>query len=253
MGYKEDVLDFLVITEWHKAGYTGKVIKILSDEKVCKKVHPDVISPAGFSSKRGHGDDVMTHIKLVAPDAEFIAYPFGGQFNENSYKCDSAEYIKEHGVHVFTTSELGQYPSKGKQKAMQDCINAGCIFFAAAGNINEKGLREESKYEGYLAIGGVKPKFTGEYKWNEPIYDWNNMQKVSYSSVGPELDFVIIAEMLGVSGTSFCSPVFAGMVGLVQQFFEEKIIAAATLILYNERKVGGSDKTTETRFFQWIT
>ena len=222
MGYKQDALDFLGITEWHKQGYTGKGTKILSDEKVCKKVHSDVISPAGFSSKRGHGDDVMTHIKLVAPDATFIAYPFSGQFNDNSYKCDSAEYIKEHGVHVFTTSELGQYPSKGKQKAIQDCIDAGCLFFAAAGNIDEKGLREESKYEGYLAIGGVKPKFTGEYKWNDPVYDWDNFYKASYSSVGEELDYVTIAEILGVSGTSHCAPVFATMVGLVQQFFLEK-------------------------------
>ena len=223
MSYKEDALDFLGITAWHKAGYTGKGIKILSDEKVCKKKHPDVISPSGFSSKSGHGDDVMSHIKLVAPDAEFIAYPFGGTFGNGKYECDSAEYIKENKVHVFTTSEVGSYPSKSKQQAMQDCIDAGCIFFASAGNDNQKGLKEEVKYDGYWAIGGVKPKFTGEYKWNDPIYDWNDLYKVDYSSVGEELDYVTIAEILGVAGTSFCSPVFAGMVGLVQQFFEEKI------------------------------
>ena len=222
MGYKEDALDFLGITEWHKAGYTGKGIKILSDEKVCEKVHPDVISPAGFKSKRGHGDDVMSHIKLVAPDATFIAYPFSGTFGTDSYKCNSAEYIKSEGVHVFTTSSLGSYPNGGKQKAIQDCIDAGCIFFAAAGNEGEKGLLGEPKYEGYLAIGGVKPRFTGEYKWNDPIYDWNSLYKTNSSSVGEELDYVTIAEILGVSGTSFCAPVFAGMVGLVQQFFLEK-------------------------------
>ena len=32
MGYKEDALGFLGITEWHRQGYTGKGIKILSDE-----------------------------------------------------------------------------------------------------------------------------------------------------------------------------------------------------------------------------
>lgn len=223
MSYKEDALDFLGITAWHKAGYTGKGIKILSDEKVCKKKHPDVISPSGVKSKCGHGDDVMSHIKLVAPDAEFIAFPFNGTFGNDKYECESAEYIKQNKIHIFTTSEIGTYPSIGKQKAMQDCIDAGCIFFASAGNDNQKGLKEEVKYDGYWAIGGVKPKFTGEYKWNEPIYDWNDLYKVSYSSVGEELDYVTIAEILNVAGTSFCSPVFAGMVGLVQQFFEEKI------------------------------
>ena len=216
MGYKEDALEFLGITKWHKSGYTGKGIKILSDEKVCEKNHSDVISPAGFKSKSGHGDDVMLHIKLVAPDAELIAYPFSGTFGVDTYKCNSAEYIRNQGVHIFTTSCVGSYPSKGKQKAIQDCIEAGCIFFASAGNDNQKGLRAEVKYEGYLAIGGIKPKYKGEY-------DYTDLYKVSYSSVGEELDYVTLAEILTVSGTSFCAPVFAAMCGLVQQFFIEKI------------------------------
>lgn len=206
MAYKEDALDFLGITRWHKAGYTGKGIKILSDEKVSEKYHSDVISPSGFNSKKGHGDNVMSHLKLVAPDAELIAYPMSGQFGD-TYKSDCVEYIKENKVHIFTTSCVGSYPCKGKQQAIQDCIEWGCIFFASAGNDDEKGLREEVKYDGYLAIGGVDLEG----------------KKVRYSSVGKELDYVTIAEILGVCGTSFCAPIFAGMVGLVQQFFIEKV------------------------------
>lgn len=218
MGYKEDALVFLGITEWHKAGYTGKGIKILSDEKVCEKKHPDIISPAGFNSKSGHGDDVMSHIKLVALDAEFIAYPFHGTFGGNTYKCECAEYIKDNKIHIFTTSNLSAYPSQGQEKAMQDCIDEGCIFFAAAGNDGNKGVHGESKSEKYFAIGGVKPKYN-----TNGYYEWDNLKKTSYSSVGKELDFVTIAEILGVTGTSFCAPVFAGMCGLVQQFFIEKV------------------------------
>ena len=216
MEYKEEALRFLGITEWHKSGYTGKGIKIMSDESVYSKKHPDVISPSGFSSKRGHGDDVMSHIKLVAPDAEHIAYPFNGIFGSQSYTCNSAEYIKNHRVHVFTTSNLGSYPTQGRQKAIRDCIDAGCIFFAAAGNGGEKGLRGESRFDGYLAIGGIKPKY------KNGTYNWNNLYKVSYSAVGKELDYVTMAETMGAAGTSFCAPVFAAMVGLVQQFFLEK-------------------------------
>jgi len=224
MTYKENALAFLGITRWHELGYTGKGIKILSDEKVCQKVHSDVISPKGFKSKRSHGDNVMTHIKLVAPDAEFIAYPFSGTFGSSAYKCDSAEYIKQNKVHIFTTSCVGSYPSKSQQQAIQDCINAGCIFFASAGNDGEKGLLGEPKYDGYWAIGGVKPKFAGEYdKDDNALYNWNELYKVNYSSVGEELDFVTIAEILGIAGTSFCAPVFAGMISLVQQFFIEKV------------------------------
>ncbi len=223
MRYKKDALAFLGITKWHEAGYTGKGIKIMSDESVCEKKHSDVISPKGFNSKSGHGDDVMSHIKLVIPDAEHIAFTFGGTFTKYEYKSECAEYIKENKVHIFTTSNLGAYPSQGHQKAMQDCIEAGCIFFSACGNDGEKGVRGESKCDGYWTIGGVRPKFTGKYDGEDPIYNWNEFHKVRYSSAGPELDFVTLAEILGVAGTSFCSPVFAGMVGLVQQFFIEKI------------------------------
>ena len=224
MGYKEDALEFLGITQWHKAGYTGKGTIIVSDEKVCEKTHPDVISPKGFNSKRGHGDDVMSHIKLIAPDASLVAFPFSGTFGSTEYKCDSAEYIKENKAHIFTTSNLGAYPNTGHQKAIQDCISAGCLFFAAAGNDGDRGLKGESKYEGYWAIGGIRPRFTGNYdKEDEPLYDWTDMYKVSYSAEGEELDYVTIAEILGVSGTSFCAPIKAAMIDLVQQFFIEKI------------------------------
>jgi N-acetyl-anhydromuramyl-L-alanine amidase AmpD len=218
MGYKEDALDFLGITEWHKAGYTGKGIKILSHERVCENKHPDVISPEGFTKTSGHGDDVMSHLKLVAPDAEFIAYPFHGTFGGNTYKCECAEYIIENEVHIFTTSNLSAFTNQGKDKAMQDCIDKGCIFFSAGGNDGNKGVHGESKSEKYFAIGGVKPKYnTNDY------YEWDNLKKTSYSSVGKELDFVTIAEIMNVTGTSFCAPVFAGMCGLVQQFFIEKV------------------------------
>lgn len=218
MGYKEEALEFLGIIRWHEAGYTGKGIKIVSDEKVCERKHPDVISPKGYKSKTGHGDDVMSHIKLVAPDATLIAYPFNGTFGSQAYKCDCVGYIKNQQVHIFTTSNLGDYPSIGKQKAIQDCINIGCVFFAAAGNDSDKGIKAESRYEGYIAIGGVKPV----YNVKTGKYEWDKLNKVGYSSVGEELDFVTLAEVLGINGTSFCSPVKAGMTADVQQFFIEE-------------------------------
>lgn len=217
MGYKEEALEFLGITRWHELGYRGQGIKFMSDEKVTEKRHPDVIVPNGYATKNNHGDDVMSHIKLVAPDGEFISYPVAGSFTGNSYKCPTYEYIKENKVHIWTSSSLGQFPPKGKQKGIQDCISAGCIFFTCAGNSGNDGVWDEAQYEGYYAVGGVRPKYIGDDE-----YDWNDLQKTRTSSVGQELDFVTIAEIKGISGTSFCSPIFAGMVGLVQQFFIEE-------------------------------
>ena len=214
---KQECLDYLGITKWHEHGYRGEGIKIMSDELISKNfksIHTNklssVICPVGYSSQKScHGKDVMVHILMVAPEATCISFPFGGIFSTDSYTCECAEYIKENNVDIFTTSCSGQYPTQGKQKAIQDCIENGCIFFGAAGNDNAKGVKAEIRYDGYWAIGGVK-LVNGVW------------QKVGYSSVGEELDFVCIAEILDVIGTSFCAPVFAAMCGLVQQFFKQK-------------------------------
>jgi peptidoglycan L-alanyl-D-glutamate endopeptidase CwlK len=214
MGYKEEALDFLGITQWHKAGYKGKGIQIVSDELVLAS--EDVIAPKGFHSKRGHGDTVMEHIRMVAPEATLISYPFSGTFTTNTYDSKCADYIIANKCQIFTTSCSSGEINKGKEMAMLDCIDAGCIFFGAAGNKSSE-IKGEIKSDKYYAIGGAKPYST------TGVYDWNRITRVSYSGTGKELDFVTLAEILGCNGTSFCSPVIAGMCALVQQFFTEKI------------------------------
>ena len=49
---------------------------------------------------------------MVAPEAECIAFPFGGKFGK-TYDSPSAEYIKENKVDIYTTSMVGAYPSQG--------------------------------------------------------------------------------------------------------------------------------------------
>lgn len=233
MSYKKQALEYLGIQKWHDMGYRGQGIKIMSDEKVEKESHGDVISPKGFSSKSGHGDSVMVHIKYAAPEATFIAYPFSGKWGAKTYTCECANYIMQNDVSIFTTSCLSGTASVSKEMAMQDCIDSGCIFFSAAGNKGdmdnsyESQVHGESKSEKYYAIGGVKPKWTGKYENNdeedgEAIYDFSKIEPVRYSSEGPEVDFVTLAETHVALGTSFCAPLFAAMVGLVQQFFIEK-------------------------------
>lgn len=253
MGYKEEALDFLGVTKWHKLGYTGSGIKIMSDERVCNKAHPDVISPNGFKSDWTHGDDVMVHIKIIAPDATFIAYPFSGSFHSDTYNCKCAEYIIENNVLIFTTSSLSSSINAGKEKAMQDCIDSGCIFFTAAGNQGTQGIHGEAKSEKYLAIGGIKPYYNSKTR----KYEWDKLSKTNYSSVGKELDYVTIAEISNAVGTSFCSPVFASMCGLVQQFFILKAnrpLTRAEMILFISDNLidvdaSGFDKNTGRGIF----
>lgn len=221
MGYKEEALEFLGITAWHKAGYKGKGIQIVSDELVIAKGNEDVIAPLGYHNKSGHGDSVLNHIRMVAPEATLISFPFSGTFKSNTYDCKCAEYIKENHCHIFTTSYLSGAINTGKEKAIQDCIDAGCEFFAAAGNKSST-IHGEAKSDKYYAIGGVKPVY------EKGKYNWNKIQRVPYSGTGKELDFVAPAEMLGCNGTSFCSPIDSPMAGLVQEYFERGIYRRLT-------------------------
>jgi hypothetical protein len=163
----------------------------------------NVICPAGYQSEGGswHGSAVMNILQDVCPDATYYAYPFSGSFTSNSYKCNCADYIIENNIHLFTTSCVGGKANGGKEKALQDCIDNGCTFFALAGNSGENGLWEESKSDKYITIGAVDDKL----KW------------LNYSSTGEAIDYTMIA-MYG-TGTSYTTPTFCAMCGLVQDFF----------------------------------
>jgi len=204
---KQETFDFLGITKFHKAGYKGKNVRIMSDEKIIKDYEKterwkNVICPNGYETNgKWHGSSVMSILQDVCPDATYYAYPFSGTFTSNSYKCDCADYIIDNDIHLFTTSNTGGKVNGGKEKAIQDCIDSGCTFFAAAGNEGENGIRAESKSDKFLAIGAVDDSL----KW---LY---------YSSVGEEIDYTMIA-MYG-TGTSYTTPTFVAMCGLVQNFF----------------------------------
>lgn len=205
---KEQAFEFLGINRFREAGYTGKNVRIMSDEKIIKGHYNTdrwkaVICPDGYQEnrKKWHGSAVMGILQDVCPDATYYAYPLSGTFNSTSYKSKCIDYIIENNIHLFTTSNVGQEVVGGKEKAMQDCIDSGCTFFALAGNSGEEGIWGESKSDKYLAIGAI-----------DSDLDW-----LHYSSVGEEIDYTMIA-MYG-TGTSYTTPTFCGMCGLVQDFF----------------------------------
>ena len=209
---KQETFDFLGITKFWQAGYTGKNVRIMSDEKIIKSYNKSdkwqkVICPAGYEKEGGnwHGSSVMNILLDVCPDATYYAYPFSGTFTSNSYKCNCADYIIENKIHLFTSSCTGGKVNGGRAKALQDCIENGCTFFICAGNESENGLREESKSDKYLTIG-ICDFVNGKLRWVEP------------SSVGEEIDYVSLAGAYE-RWTSWMTPQNTGMCGLVQDFF----------------------------------
>lgn len=209
---KEECFEFLGINRFCQAGYTGKNVRIMSDEKIIKSYNKSdkwqkVICPAGYEKEGGnwHGSSVMSILQEVCPDATYYAYSFGGLFNSNSYKSDCAEYIIENKIHLFTSSCTGGKVNGGQAKALQDCIDNGCTFFICAGNESENGLREESKSDKYITIG-ICDFINGKLRWAEP------------SSIGEEIDYVSLAGAYE-RWTSWMTPQFTGMCGLAQDFF----------------------------------
>lgn len=211
---REEAFEFLGINKFRELGYTGSRVKIMSDEKILKEYHnadkerwAKVICPKGYQKDGGswHGSAIMNILQDICPDAEYIAFPMDMKGTGEQYESKCVDFILENQVNLFTSSSLGSTCSKAKEKAMQDCIDAGCTFFAAAGNKGNKGILGESKSDKYLAIG-----FIGE-----------KLKYIGTSSIGEELDYVTIPNCYG-DWTSYAAPLFCAMCGLVQDFFIDK-------------------------------
>lgn len=202
---KEQYFEFLGITKWWDAGYYGKNVKIMSGETIeenyCKsEAWKRVICPKGYASENMHGSSVMKIMLEVCPEATYYSFPM--DYSSNNSKC--INYIKENGINLFTTSKIIPTTNKQLEKLMQEAIDVGCTFFSAGGNDGENGVRGMAKSEKFLAIG-ICDFVNGKLQW------------VSPSSIGDELDYC----MLPPYGrwTSWCSPTFCAMCGLVQDFF----------------------------------
>ena len=209
---KEEIFEYLGIYNFWNEGYTGKNVRIMSGERIIKSYNKSdnwqkVICPAGYEREGGdwHGSSVMNILLDVCPNATYIAYPLGITSNSNGYKSGCVDYILQNKIHLFTTSCVGGKVNGGKEKALQDCIDNGCTFFACAGNKGESGILEESKSDKYLAIG-ICDFVDGKLKWVEP------------SSIGEEIDYVSLAGAYE-RWTSWMTPQFTGMCGLAQDFF----------------------------------
>ena len=209
---KQETFDFLGITKFWDAGYTGKNVRIMSGERIIKDYEKtdrwhNVICPVGYQSEGGswHGSSVMRILQDVCPDATYYSYPLSGSFTSNSYKSGCVDYIIENNIHLYTTSAVGGKVGTGKEKALQDCIDNGCTLFACAGNSGTNGIWAESKCDKYITIG-ICDFVNRKLKWVLP------------SSIGEELDYVSLAGSYD-RFTSWMTPQFTGMCGLAQDFF----------------------------------
>lgn len=217
----EDAFEFLGITKFHESGYTGKNITIASKESIIEGVFDDVECDGYFevnstNKQAKHGTNVMDYIRQVVPDARKIACDFSGITEKNVWKCEGMEKLLSNPPQVFTSSSYNSSDSQEHHmKKYQELREKGCFLVHGAGNDGEDGVLDVVKNDVFKAVAAYK-LYCGKPK------------KETFSSVGEEVDFASLDNLRATwdnkrhTGTSFSAPIFAGMVGLVQDFFIAK-------------------------------
>lgn len=214
----EKEFDFLGISKFHKSGYTGKNITIASKESILK-VFNDVECSDYFtmpSTSAKHGTTVMDYIRQVLPDARKIACSSTSKTVNNIWICPDFEKLLKNPPQVYTGSAFNSSDAKEshmvKYKELRD---KGCFLSFGAGNEGEDGCLNIVKNDVFKAISAYR------------LVD-GKTKREDFSSIGEEVDFASLDNLKATwdnkrhKGTSYSGPLFASMVGLVQDFFIAK-------------------------------
>lgn len=217
----KDEFDYLGITRWHDLSYKGQGITIASEENILENIFNDVEALKYGkiqSDSYIHGTNVMDFIRQVAPEARKITGEMNGTIKNGKIKSEQFQFLIDNKPDLFTSSvyDAGGYEDCQIELYKKLSTN-GCFLCCAAGNENVKGVTLKAKLNIFQSIGACRL-----------INNNNNIIKANYSSVGEELDFMSFDNLETTwrkkheTGTSFASPLFTGMLALVQCFFLKK-------------------------------
>lgn len=194
--------DFLGITAWHNAGYTGS--------------HCTVGTAEEFNISDGtidHSELTYACCKEVAPGAELICLTQVG-YNDSRFMSEQIQTIIDKQVCCWFSSSITATAGKDVNEAFAK-VKDFCIFIEAIGNWDTERYARltESDY-----VHGV-----GAYH----LYENNTIEPEPYSSVSEYVDFCTPTDWYvfvdsWVDGTSCACPILAGMIALIQDLFFDK-------------------------------
>lgn len=188
-------LSYLHVDEYHKLGFKGQGITIVNAED--------------YPGNDGHGEMTTGVIKEYAPEVTVINSQLKGSGRNrflviNNKQIELEQAIKEYNIKLVTSSKAtsGDDTTLNYYKELQQKYSL--IFFCAAGNYADDGISAKwAKNDTAIAVGACQIKENG------------TIERMYYSSTGPELDFMCF--MGTGSGTSAASPALASVVALLLQ------------------------------------
>jgi hypothetical protein len=201
----QQTLDFHGVSKWHTLGFKGQGVRVLNLEDYW-----------------GHGHDTFEMIKVVVPLADIhwcglsyglksgVLYSFSATTKDGVFNIENfTQWVKTFDV--ITVSMHGTFGDE----LNQIFANSGAVIMSSAGNDGDVGVRGRFKDIGF-SVGAI-------------YYQDGIIRKQGYSSVGAEVDFACLHGHL--EGTSFSSPVLAGLVALITQRYGRLTMANMETVL----------------------
>lgn len=195
--------DWLGVTAWHRAGYTGKGITAASGERLSTDVTE-------------HGWQTAAVFREVAPDAELIGLPWEG-LGDDTFGLEITAGIKTHGAAVWWASIASGIRLTEAAEARFAGAAKRCPLFMAGGNKNSQ--REVSRSIASPSLCGVNACTLMTDGRVLPAY--YNFASAHIGFCAP--DGWWLPSGARFVGTSAAAPALAGMAALVQQLALEQV------------------------------
>jgi len=149
-------------------------------------------------------------ISSIGYNSKLMCIRAASTIGDLDYGAQGIVYAADNGAHIINCSWGSTYPTNTLLEAVNYALSKGCIIVAAAGNDNNNTKFYPAAYPGVVSIAATDS--TDKKASFSNFGDW-----VTVSSPGAAiLTTDVGGRYTTVNGTSFATPVAAGLLGLIR-------------------------------------